>query len=500
MAMTHETVLIIGAGMAGLCAALALSKTDRQITILERDADTPDSDPDETFQNWHRRGVSQLRQSHAFLARLRNIFREDHPKLLEELLDNGVRELQFENMLTARQEKQFSPLPSDDDLTLITSRRTTLELIMRRYVEELDNVTLETGYNVQSLQTEKLLDGDLKVTGVSATYDGGDKTLTADIVIDATGKDSRLMDQLESYGLQISDDKEEAGILYYTLHYRLRDGQEEPARHEHPPATGDLDYIKFGVFPGDNGCFSITLAVPEVETEMRKAILSPEVFHQLTLAIPGLEAWTNEIRSEVVGKVYGMGNLYSYWRQIAGDDKPVVQGYFPIGDTVIRTNPLYGRGCSFAAIEGQILKESLAASDNPKKRSSVFHEKVKQELRPFFDLMRNQDRQAIKRSQHILTPHYRPGFRARLMRSFIEDGIAIALRGNVRLLREALRGFHMLELPNAWIGRPRNLLVILTYWLKGKRFNKALYPPKLGPDRDELYTLLGVDAKADLIN
>ena len=30
---------------------------------------------------------------------------------------------------------------------------------------------------------------------------------------------------------------------------------------------------KFGVFPGDNGCFSITLCVPEVEEELRKKIV-----------------------------------------------------------------------------------------------------------------------------------------------------------------------------------------------------------------------------------
>ena len=73
-------------------------------------------------------------------------------------------------------------------------------------------------------------------------------------------------------------------------------GQAEPPRTE-KRATGDMGYLKFGVFPGDNGCFSITLCAPEVEEEMRKAIVDPEVFDRICREIPGMEPWVDPARA-----------------------------------------------------------------------------------------------------------------------------------------------------------------------------------------------------------
>ena len=122
-----EDVLVIGAGIGGLSTALSLSPTGRQITILERDQAPPSDDPDVTFLDWHRQGAGHVRQSHAFLARLRTIIKTSHPRLLEELKALGVRDLTFDMMLTEDQLAQYQPEPEDEDLTIITSRRTTLE-------------------------------------------------------------------------------------------------------------------------------------------------------------------------------------------------------------------------------------------------------------------------------------------------------------------------------------------------------------------------------------
>ncbi|MCX8498927.1 MAG: hypothetical protein ORN25_06135, partial [Caulobacteraceae bacterium] len=62
----------------------------------------------------------------------------------------------------------------------------------------------------------------------------------------------------------------------------------------------------------------------------------------------------------------------------------------------------------------------------------------------------------------------------------------------------ALRGFHMLEHPDAWLRRPSNLVRILSYWAKSKKSKAAAYPPKLGPDRHEMMQALGLSADADI--
>jgi 2-polyprenyl-6-methoxyphenol hydroxylase-like FAD-dependent oxidoreductase len=343
----REKVLVIGAGIGGLCTALMLAPSGREIVMIERDGPLDTTDPDELFRNWKRNGVAHLRQSHAFLARLRVIMKAEHPALIDQLLANGVRELPFDIWLTEQQEEGYLPEPEDEELTIITSRRTTLEMTMRRYVETLPNVKLMSGFRVERLLTRKRDDGILEVNGVEGMLDGESISLAADIVVDCSGKGGRGIKQLMDEGARIAEESESAGILYFTRHYRLLPGQAEPDRKTNPPASGDLGYLKFGVFPGDNGNFSITLAIPEVELELRQAIVDQEIFHGITLNLPGLLPWTNATRSEPTGKVIGMGDLVSRWRDMVVDGKAAAYGYFALGDTLVRTNPLYGRGCSF---------------------------------------------------------------------------------------------------------------------------------------------------------
>lgn len=494
----REKVLVIGAGIGGLCTALMLSPSKRDIVIIERDGPLDTSDPDELFRNWKRNGVAHLRQSHAFLARLRVIMKEEHPALIDQLLANGVRELPFDIWLTEQQQDGYRPEPQDEELTMITSRRTTLEMTMRHYVEALPNVKLICGFRVERLLTRKGEDGILEVNGVEGMLDGVHTAVTADIVVDASGKGGRGIKQLIDEGARIAEESESAGILYFTRHYRLLPGQTEPDRRTNPPASGDLGYLKFGVFPGDNGNFSITLAVPEVETELRQAIVDPEIFHAITLMLPGLLPWTNAGRSEPTGKVIGMGDLVSRWRDMVVDGKPAARGYFALGDTLVRTNPLFGRGCSFAAVSAQSLRKVLDCHNDPTERAIAFHAAVKAELHPFYLNQRRQDRAAIKEARRALTPGQRPRWRTRLTKSFIKDGIEIAIRSDTKLLRAALRGFHMLEQPDAWLRRPRNLAGVLYYWARGKRRNAAAYRPDPGPEREAMLRSLQINYQADI--
>ena len=493
-----EDVLVIGAGIGGLCTALSLAPTGRAITLLERDPPPPADDPDIVFLDWHRRGAGHVRQSHAFLARLRSIIKQHHPKLLDELKAMGTRDITFEMMLTDIQRAHYMPLPEDADLTIITSRRTTLELAMRRYVEGLENVSIRSGVFVRSLMTRTTTGGAIDVYGVSGEENGAPVELKGGTIVDASGKSGFLIETLMENCPAITEEIETAGILYFTRHYRLLPGMDEPSRTENPPASGDLNYLKFGVFPGDNGCFSITIAVPEVETELRKAIMSPEIFHAITLKLPGLYPWTNAERSEPRGKVYGMGDLHSRWRHMIADGKPAVLNYFPLGDTLVRTNPLYGRGCSFAAVSAEMLRDTLEETRDPEARQIAYHKRLRTELRPYYVNQRAQDRSAIKRAEAALTPGYKKSWRGRMIESFVEDGVRIALRSDVDLLRQAMRGFHMLEHPSKWLGKPKNFSRVLYYWARGKKRNAAAYPPEPGPERNELMRALEINHMADL--
>jgi 2-polyprenyl-6-methoxyphenol hydroxylase-like FAD-dependent oxidoreductase len=490
-----ERVLVIGGGIGGLCTALALAPTGRELTILERDAPPPEGDPDEAFRTWNRRGVGQQRQSHAFLARLRGLIKDHHPALLQQLLEAGCREITFADMLPEAIRKDYEPALGDEEMAVLTSRRTTLELIMRRYVETLPGVTIVPEAMVRGLTIEKDADGALKVLGAHEAEGG--RAWTADLTIDAAGRTSEAPEQLRAAGAAIGEESEDCGILYFTRHYRLLPGLSEPSR-EGAPGTGDLGFIKFGVFPGDNGCFSITLAVPEVESAIRQAVMRPETFDAICALLPGIVRWTSPERAEPISKVFGMGDLKSRWREFVAPDQRAVAGFFAVGDSLIRTNPLYGRGCSFAAVEAFILRGVLEETADPSARARLYDLRVKTELTPYFDDMRRQDRSAIRRARQGLDPDYAAPLRARVMASFLNDGVRIALRSDIDLMRAALRDFHMIDRPGAWLKQPRTLAKVFGRWARGKRRNASLYPPSPGPGRTEMMLALGLDARQDM--
>lgn len=493
----HERVLIIGAGIAGLCTALSLAPTGRDIVILERDPTPPAGDADEAFDDWARRGVGHLRHSHAFLARLRTIIKAEHPELHAELLDAGCRELGFDRMLTDLHRQVYRPQPGDSEFVVLTSRRTTLELVIRRYVERHANVRIDSETFVRKLLTQQDPQG-LRVLGVSVADAEGARDIIGDVVIDAGGRTSSGIEQLMEEGAPISEEAESAGILYFTRHFRLRPGVDEPPRTK-AGGTGDLGFLKFGVFPADNGRFSITLCVPEQELELRKAIVQPDLFDAICTRLPGLAPWVSPEVAEGVSRVFGMGELHSRWREIRTEDAPSVLGYFPVGDCLVRTNPLYGRGCSFAAVTAYILRDVLVSTTDAAERITAFQARVGEELRPYYVNMRDQDRSAVRRARQQLTPGFRPSLKSRVVKSFLEDGVNIAVRSDPDLLREALRGFHMLEHPSAWLKRPDNLGKVLRYWATRREYKLDAYPPKPGPSRSEMFEALGISPNADLI-
>lgn len=491
-----EEVLIIGAGIAGLSAALALNGPGRHVTVLDRDPPPPETSADEAFEKWERKGVGHLRHSHAFLARLYKLIRDNYPDLLQDLLDAGCVAIPFSNMVPLKLLPDYMPTAEDADLTILTSRRTTLELVMRRYVARQPGVRFVNETRVRGLLAER--NGDaLTVKGVIAEDDAtGRREIRADLIVDGSGKNSLMVDWFKEHGLAIEETVAPAGIVYFTRHYRLREGVAEPERTEFPGAA-DMRYIKYGLFPADNRCFSITLAVPETEMELRRAIVRPEIFDHICAQIPGIARWTSDETSEARSRVFGMGELQSRWRIMVKDGKPLALNFFPLGDGVIRTNPLYGRGCSFAAVQAHLLRDVLKEIADPAERAVAFHARVEENLRPYYDTMVQQDTAAIRAARNALDPDYRPSLKARLLASFMEDGVMTAVRSDVTLMRAFMRGFHMIEHPSLWLKDMRNMAKVLRVWFRGRKRNAAFYPPTLGPGRRAMLTSLGLSPTVD---
>lgn len=484
-----ERMVIVGGSIAGLAAALALSRMGQDVVVLEQDAAPPPGSPDERFTSWKRRGVPQLRHSHGFLARLRNLLRDRYPDLLEALLAEGAQERTLGGSLPPVLAPAYKPAPDDDDLTTLLCRRTTFERALHAYVSEQPRVSLQTGVKVLGLH--HTLDNTVpSLTGLITQQGETRQDMITETIIDTTGRLSPFPAWLRDLGVELQEDQHETGIVYYTRYYRLLDGIEEPQRTNHS-SMGDLGYLKFGVFPGDHQTFSLTLAIPTVETDLR-ILKNNDVFSQVCQCLPALAPWLDPKCSEPATDVFVMGGLRNTYRQCVVNNQPVVHGFFAVGEAAIHTNPLYGRGCSLSFLHAHLLADAVAAHTDTTDRARQFHRATEQQLRPFYNTAVKRDTASQRRAVQGMAAPRKPRPHERLMRSFVQHGLATAMRGDLNVRRAFLRDFNMLEPPNVAIRRPDVILRALCFWLRGKRRNAHLYTPSAGPSRGDMRQMLGL--------
>lgn len=490
-------ILVAGAGISGLGAALELARKGREIILYDRDSAPPDGTADEIFEDWYRPGATQFRHSHVFLARLYTLIRDRHPKLLTRLLAAGARELRFHDSLPASLRTRYRPRANDSDLTILSCRRTTLEAVMRAHVGRLPRVTIVSNARIRGLVLDQASNTPA-AKGLVVETGGTREEVYGDIVIDASGRNTPFPDWLAQTGIDIPTETSPAGILYYTRHYRLRAGQREPRRGAWlAPGAGDLGYIKYGVFPADEGHFSITLSVPEIETEIRQAIMHGEVFDRICASFPGVMRWTDPERAEPTSKVFAMGKLENLWREYAPDQMPRILGFFAIGDAAIRSNPLYGRGCSMGFLQANILAGVLRKTSDPCARAKLFGAETRRVLRGFYDSMVRQDFAAIRLAEQTRKGEREPRMSARIARSIAEHGVVPAIRRDERVLRSLLRSLYLLQGADDWYTQPRVISNIMRVWAMPRPLKTKYYPGKLGPARDEMLKLVKANFAAE---
>ncbi len=207
-----ERIVIVGASIAGLATALALSHAGREIVVLERDAAPPEGSSHQVFETWERSGVPQLRHSHGFLARLRNLVRDRYPDLHVALLQAGAQERDLAHSLPPILAPSYTPHPRDDDLTTLLCRRTTFERVLDHYVRQQPGVRVVTGVRATGVLTASGTSLP-HLTGITASRAETSIAFAADTVIDATGRRSPFPAWLRALGAAVEEETEDTGII-----------------------------------------------------------------------------------------------------------------------------------------------------------------------------------------------------------------------------------------------------------------------------------------------
>ena len=197
MAKLGEHAVVLGASMAGLAAARALAEFFETVTVVERDVLSDAAD--------HRRGVPQGRQIHGLLLSGAQALEELFPGILDELVEAGAPSMDYRDLsrlhfnMGGHLAVQSGSAEGLRALRAYTPSRPFLESHARRRVRAIPNIAFLDNHDVVDVTSNTSRD---RITGarIVSRHSHAESELSADLVVDATGRGARTPAMLERLG------------------------------------------------------------------------------------------------------------------------------------------------------------------------------------------------------------------------------------------------------------------------------------------------------------
>jgi 2-polyprenyl-6-methoxyphenol hydroxylase-like FAD-dependent oxidoreductase len=380
-------IIVAGGGICGSAAALMLARDGHDVTVLERDDGPVPASVEEAWDEWDRRSVAQFRFAHVMLPRGHSVLAGELPDVVDRVAANGG--LHY-NLVRAMLERipGATQLAEDDRFDSVTGRRSSIEWALATTLADEPNVTVRRGSAVMGLVAgDALIPGVLHVSGVRFA-DG--EIISADLVVDATGRRSPTIDWItELSGQAPIEVAEDSGFTYIGRFFRSADGSIPEFR---APVLSPLGSISVLCIASDNGTWSTTLYAASSDAPMRK-LRSPDVFERVIRECPLHAHWLD---GEPISELSSMSGVVDRTRRFVVDDVPVVTGMLSIADAHACTNPSIGRGMTLGLLHTVVMRDAVRTYiDSPIELAKAFDQATVAEIDPWHAATRDLDRRRI---------------------------------------------------------------------------------------------------------
>jgi 2-polyprenyl-6-methoxyphenol hydroxylase-like FAD-dependent oxidoreductase len=332
-----STAIVVGAGIGGLAAAAALASRFDKVLVLDRDALPNSGEP--------RAGIGQGSHTHTLLKGGEASLETLLPGFTEALYREGGIKLRVGMDLKFFDFGGMMP-DCDAGFAVTAMSRPLYEKVLRDMVAAQSGVDIRFGVDVKRFQIE-----GRRCTGVE--LETGER-LAADLVVDATGMNGPLAQQLAEDGHAAFETQNvKINVVYATAKFR-----------QPPKYRGER--LGFFVLPGPpSPYFGLMLPIEDnqwiVSLGGRGANVPPrdlDGFRDYASKYPTQDIYERIRDAEPTSDIRLFRKTFATRRRF---DKASwwPERLIPIGDAISSVNPTYGQGMSVAALQAGELARQL---------------------------------------------------------------------------------------------------------------------------------------------
>jgi 2-polyprenyl-6-methoxyphenol hydroxylase-like FAD-dependent oxidoreductase len=340
-----RTAVVLGGSHSGMLAAGALAGVAGRVVVVERDALPEGAEA--------RKGLPQARHAHMLWSGGMRAMEDLLPGVSQALNAAGARRQPVTTDIVALSARGwFRRWPESHHVIL--AGRDLLDATIRARVLADERIEL-----LARAEAVGLTGTDAAVTGVRVrTHDGTERTLAADLVVDATGRGSGAARWLAELGLPAPRQRVvDSGLAYASRLYLAPEAARDafPVVNVQPDPHGAGPGRAGFLLPIENGRWIVTLSgtrggePPATAADFvrfaREELRHPLIGELLQQAEP---------LSDVSFTRTTVNRRYLYERMPVWPENLVV-----LGDALAALNPVYGQGLAVAAQSALILRKVI---------------------------------------------------------------------------------------------------------------------------------------------
>ncbi|MEU9102317.1 FAD-dependent monooxygenase [Streptomyces sp. NPDC048361] len=330
---SRPAAVVIGGGMTGMLAAAVLAEF-ADVTIVERDTLPEGPAP--------RKGLPQARHGHLLWSGGVKALHQLLPGIVDELAERGARRVPvMKNLVSKAPSGQWFRRFAQARHTNIVCSRDLLDATIRTEVVRDPRIRVR-----ERTELEGLTGSADCISGVRIYSGAQRETLSADLVVDASGRGSRTPNWLKQLGIApVPERTVDAGVGYASRMYRAPRGTTDTfpivnvqADPRQPPGQGGI------ILPIEDHQWLVTLSGTrggepggsnDEFVAFARALSHPIIGELLS----GAEPLTDVVTTR------STANKRRYYESMP--QWPA--GFVVLGDAVAGYNPVYGHGLTVAA-------------------------------------------------------------------------------------------------------------------------------------------------------